>query len=47
MQVLVTGGAGYIESIVNRGLLRAGHHVAVSDSLYKGHAAADPNGYPD
>jgi UDP-glucose 4-epimerase len=46
MQVLVTGGAGYIGSIVNEELLRAGHTVIVYDSLYKGHADAVPPGTP-
>ncbi len=46
MRVLVTGGAGYIGSIVNQELLRAGHHVVVFDSLYKGHASAVPPGTP-
>ena len=46
MQVLVTGGAGYIGSIVNQELLRTGHHVVVYDSLYKGHATAVPKGTP-
>jgi len=46
MQVLVTGGAGYIGSIVNEELLRAGHTVVVYDSLYKGHADAVPAGTP-
>jgi UDP-glucose 4-epimerase len=43
MRVLVTGGAGYIGSVVNEELLQAGHEVIVYDSLYKGHAeAVDP-----
>ncbi len=46
MQVLVTGGAGYIGSIVNQELLRAGHSVVVYDNLSKGHAAALPPGTP-
>ncbi len=46
MQVLVTGGAGYIGSIVNEELLRAGHKVVVYDSLYKGHEDAVPAGTP-
>ncbi len=46
MRVLVTGGAGYIGSIVNEELHRAGHAVVVYDSLYKGHADAVPEGIP-
>jgi UDP-glucose 4-epimerase len=38
--VLVTGGAGYIGSVVVEELLRDGHAVVVYDSLYKGHRAA-------
>jgi len=33
MNVLVTGGAGYIGSVVTRQLLAVGHHVRVLDSL--------------
>jgi len=40
MQVLVTGGAGYIGSIVNQELQRSGHNVVVYDNLSRGHAAA-------
>jgi nucleoside-diphosphate-sugar epimerase len=36
MRVLVTGGAGYIGSILVPMLLGAGHHVRVLDSLRKG-----------
>lgn len=46
MRVLVTGGAGYIGSIVNEELIRAGHTVVVYDSLYKGHADAIPEEIP-
>jgi UDP-glucose 4-epimerase len=46
MQVLVTGGAGYIGSIVNQELRRAGHNVVVYDNLCTGHAAAVPPGTP-
>lgn len=46
MHVLVTGGAGYIGSIVNEELLRAGHTVIVYDSLQKGHVNAIAKGLP-
>src|SRR5688572_25906145 len=36
MQVLVTGGAGYIGSVVVAQLLQAGHDVTVYDNLSKG-----------
>src|SRR6185295_6653606 len=43
MRVLVTGGAGYIGSVVTEELLNDGHEVVVYDSLYKGHrGAVDP-----
>ncbi len=40
MNVLVTGGAGYIGSAVARVLVQEGHSVAVYDSLVTGHRAA-------
>jgi UDP-glucose 4-epimerase len=40
MRVLVTGGAGYIGSVVTEELVKDGHHVVVYDSLYKGHRKA-------
>jgi UDP-glucose 4-epimerase len=40
MRVLVTGGAGYIGSVVTEELLTDGHEVVVYDSLYKGHREA-------
>jgi UDP-glucose 4-epimerase len=40
MQVLVTGGAGYIGSVIVEELLSAGHHVVVYDNLAKGHLDA-------
>jgi UDP-glucose 4-epimerase len=40
MNVLVTGGAGYIGSVVAEELQRDGHSVVVYDSLVKGHAGA-------
>jgi UDP-glucose 4-epimerase len=44
MRVLVTGGAGYIGSVVAAQLLRDGHGVTVYDNLYKGHRGAVPEG---
>src|SRR4051794_27986852 len=44
MRVLVTGGAGYIGSIVARQLLDRGDAVTVLDSLVRGHRAAVPDG---
>ncbi|MGC9521463.1 MAG: UDP-glucose 4-epimerase GalE [Anaerolineae bacterium] len=44
MRVFVTGGAGYIGSIVTDQLLQAGHEVTVFDSLVKGYRAAVPEG---
>ena len=46
MNVLVTGGAGYIGSHAVRRLLTGGHSVAVLDSLYRGHRGAVPDGVP-
>src|ERR1043165_5584769 len=40
MRVLVTGGAGYIGSVVTEELLNGSHEVVAYDSLYKGHRAA-------
>lgn len=40
MKVLVTGGAGYIGSVVTEYLTRAGHEVVVVDNLSTGHRAA-------
>jgi UDP-glucose 4-epimerase len=42
VKLLVTGGAGYIGSIVARDLLAAGHEVVVLDSLERGHREAVP-----
>ena len=44
MKFLVTGGAGYIGSIVASQLLAAGHEVIVLDNLERGHRAAIPPG---
>jgi UDP-glucose 4-epimerase len=40
MRLLVTGGAGYIGSIVSRRLIAGGHEVVVFDSLERGHREA-------
>ncbi|HCB50532.1 MAG TPA: UDP-glucose 4-epimerase GalE [Chloroflexi bacterium] len=40
MKVLVTGGAGYIGSVVTSQLVKAGDSVVVLDNLYQGHRAA-------
>ena len=44
MRVLVTGGAGYIGSVVAAELLSDGHEVVVYDNLSRGHSAAVPAG---
>ncbi len=44
MKLLVTGGAGYIGSVVTAQLLEAGHDVVVLDDLSTGHADAVPAG---
>jgi len=40
MKILVTGGAGYIGSIVVEQLVKAGESVVVLDNLYQGHRRA-------
>lgn len=42
MNIMVTGGAGYIGSVISARLLDHGHTVAVFDDLSRGHAAAVP-----
>ncbi|GAA3982051.1 UDP-glucose 4-epimerase GalE [Actinomadura viridis] len=44
MKLLVTGGAGYIGSVVSAQLLEAGHEVVVLDDLSTGHEDAVPEG---
>jgi UDP-glucose 4-epimerase len=44
VKLLVTGGAGYIGSIVAQQLLEGGHQVAVLDDLSRGHRSAVPKG---
>ena len=44
MRVLVTGGAGYIGSVVTEELVNDGHEVVVYDNLVKGHRAAVVSG---
>ena len=46
MRVLVTGGAGYIGSVIVARLAARGHDVVVYDDLSRGHAAAVPDGVP-
>jgi UDP-glucose 4-epimerase len=42
MKLLVTGGAGYIGSVVSSHLVEAGHDVVVLDNLERGHREAVP-----
>jgi UDP-glucose 4-epimerase len=44
MKVLVTGGAGYIGSVVASQLVGAGHETIVLDDFSKGHSEAVPEG---
>jgi UDP-glucose 4-epimerase len=44
VNVLVTGGAGYVGSFAARALLASGHGVVALDDLSRGHAAALPAG---
>lgn len=44
MNVLVTGGAGYVGSITTEALLARGHRVVVVDDLRSGHRDAVPEG---
>ena len=40
MNILITGGAGYIGSHTARALLEQGHKVCVFDNLSRGHKEA-------
>ncbi len=44
MKLLVTGGAGYIGSVVAHQLLEAGHETVVFDNISKGYEKAVPEG---
>jgi len=44
VRLLVTGGAGYIGSVVAAQLIDAGHQVTVADNLSRGHEWAVPPG---
>ena len=44
MNILVTGGAGYIGSATAAKLIEEGHTVTVLDSLVTGHREAVPAG---
>ncbi|HLL75871.1 MAG TPA: UDP-glucose 4-epimerase GalE [Pyrinomonadaceae bacterium] len=44
MRILVTGGAGYVGSVVAEELIAGGHEVVVYDNLRKGHRGAVPAG---
>ena len=44
MRVIVTGGAGYIGSVVTEELVNDGHQVVVYDNLVKGHREAVVSG---
>jgi UDP-glucose 4-epimerase len=44
VRILVTGGAGYIGSVVAEEMLKAGEEVIVVDNLAQGHLAAVPAG---
>jgi UDP-glucose 4-epimerase len=43
LKILVTGGAGYIGSVVVQALVRARHQVVVYDNLSHGYTAAVPS----
>src|SRR5690242_18486202 len=46
MKVLITGGAGYVGSVITEELVSVGHEPVVYDALLNGHIAAVPPGVP-
>ncbi len=42
MNILVTGGAGYVGSVCSEQLIAQGHHVVILDNLVTGHRKAVP-----
>ena len=46
MNILVTGGAGYVGSVVVEELVRQGYELMVLDNLSQGHRGAVPTGVP-
>jgi UDP-glucose 4-epimerase len=44
MNILVTGGAGFVGSVCAEQLLAQGHHVVIIDNLATGHREAAPTG---
>jgi UDP-glucose 4-epimerase len=46
MNILVTGGAGYVGSVVVEELVQQGYEVVVLDNLSQGHRGAVPPGVP-
>lgn len=44
MNILITGGAGYIGSHTVRAVLAAGHKVIIYDNLTTGHSGSVPAG---
>ena len=45
MNILLTGGAGYIGSATLRWLLKHGHHAVAFDNLAEGNARSVPDGH--